>query len=100
VGGRDLTSAGGTGATVIIASFTAAFTVAAVGVLVPALTRPALLAGVIAAGVIWAAGEQFGGILTGQATDPNTGPLLILLALPFWPRRRPAPRPGPPAAGK
>ena len=27
----------------------------------------------------------FGGILTGQGTDPNTGPLLILLAAAFWP---------------
>ncbi len=36
---------------------------------------------------IWVTGENFGGILTGQATDPNTGPLLVLLALAFWPRR-------------
>ena len=28
-----------------------------------------------------------GGIFTGQGTDPNTGPLLALLALAFWPFR-------------
>jgi hypothetical protein len=31
-------------------------------------------------------GEAFGGILAGGATDPNSGPLLGLLALTFWPR--------------
>ena len=38
--------------------------------------------------VIWVFGENFGGLLTGQATDPNTGPLLILLAAAYWPLRR------------
>jgi hypothetical protein len=40
---------------------------------------------IVAALSIWAVGENFGGILTGQATDPNTGPLLALAALAFWP---------------
>ena len=26
-------------------------------------------------------------MFTGQGTDPNTGPLLVLLALAYWPRR-------------
>jgi hypothetical protein len=30
--------------------------------------------------------QDFGGIFTGQATDPDSGPLLVLLALVFWPR--------------
>ena len=34
---------------------------------------------------IWVIGENFGGILTGQATDPNTGPLLVLVTLAYWP---------------
>ena len=47
---------------------------------------------VIAAGLgvlFWVA-EGFGGIFTGQGTDPNTGPLLVLLAACYWqsPRRR------------
>ena len=40
---------------------------------------------------IWVLGENFGGLLTGQATDPNSGLLLILLAAACWPlSRRPA----------
>ena len=42
-------------------------------------------ADIAAALSIWTVGENFGGILTGQATDPNTGPLLALVALAFWP---------------
>jgi hypothetical protein len=34
--------------------------------------------------VIWLA-EDFGAILTGQGTDPNTGLLLIVIAAAFWP---------------
>jgi hypothetical protein len=30
-------------------------------------------------------GEAFGTILTGGGTDPNSGPLLALLALTYWP---------------
>jgi hypothetical protein len=60
----------------------------AAGVLWPATTRPALLLSVVLALVIWVFGENFGGLLTGQATDPNTGPLLILLAAAYWPPRR------------
>ena len=35
--------------------------------------------------VIWVVGEAFGMILAGGATDPNSGPLLVLLALAYWP---------------
>ena len=35
--------------------------------------------------VIWVFGEAFGTILTGGGTDPNSGPLLALLALAYWP---------------
>lgn len=40
--------------------------------------------------LIWVVGQDFGGILTGQATDLNTGPLLILLAAAYLPLRRSA----------
>ena len=70
-----------------VIAFTAAFAAVAAGVLVPGLTRPALVVAAVAAVVIWVTGEQFGAILTGQATDPNTGPLLILIAAAFWPLR-------------
>jgi hypothetical protein len=31
-------------------------------------------------------------LLSGSATDPNTGPLLVLLALAFWPAAAPLAR--------
>jgi hypothetical protein len=34
--------------------------------------------------VLWLA-QGLGGMLTGSGTDPNSGPLLALLALAFWP---------------
>lgn len=37
--------------------------------------------------VIWFAGQDLGGIATGQATDPNSGLLLALLAAAYWPVR-------------
>ncbi len=57
----------------------------AAGILCRATTPAALLLSVLVALVIWVFGENFGGLLTGQATDPNTGPLLILLAVAYWP---------------
>lgn len=52
------------------------------------LTKPGIvIALVLAIVAIWAVGENFGGILTGQGTDPNTGPLIALLALAYWPQR-------------
>jgi hypothetical protein len=44
---------------------------------------------VVLGAVIWLA-EDFGGILTGQGTDPNTGLLLIVVAAAFWPLAAPA----------
>jgi hypothetical protein len=37
--------------------------------------------------LIWVVAENFGGILAGSGTDPNTGPVLLLLAAAYWPRR-------------
>jgi hypothetical protein len=63
------------------------FTVAvelAIGVLIvgrgPVRTA-ALWAGIALAGVYWAVGQSFGQLFSGQATDPSTGPLVILLGL-------------------
>jgi hypothetical protein len=42
--------------------------------------------------VLWVTGEDFGALLSGSATDPNTGPLLVLLALAFWPSAAPLAR--------
>lgn len=57
------------------------------GALWPRTARPALVLSVVLALAIWVLGENFGGLLTGQATDPSTGPLLILLAAAYWPAR-------------
>ena len=67
--------------------------VVALGVFSRRARRPVL---VIAAGLgllFWIA-EGFGGIFTGQGTDPNTGPLLILLAASYWPMNKTALIPG------
>jgi hypothetical protein len=70
------------------------------------LPKPAWRAGLVLAvavsAVIWVAGEALGGILTGSGTDPNTGPLLVLLALAFWPNsgRYQGPLDAVPSAGR
>ncbi len=38
----------------------------------------------------WLFGEAFGQPFSGIATDPNTGPLLVLLALALYPNRAPS----------
>jgi hypothetical protein len=37
---------------------------------------------------VWVSIQNVGGVLTGVATDPNSGPLIILLALIYWPLTR------------
>jgi hypothetical protein len=60
--------------------------VIAAGVFLPSpLARSALIVALVVAAFIWVFGEAFGQLLTGGATDPNSGPLLALLALAYWP---------------
>ncbi|MGH6654825.1 MAG: hypothetical protein ACRDVE_06425 [Actinocrinis sp.] len=59
------------------------------------LLRAGLVGACAVAGVIWVFGEGFGMPFQGMATDPNTGPLLALLAAAYWPART---RSGDPAA--
>jgi hypothetical protein len=59
----------------------------------PPAARAAVILAVLAAAVIWAA-EALGGIFTGSGTDPDSGPLLALLAVAYWPSLA-----GRPAAG-
>ena len=86
----SLTAGGGTKAAVVTIGLAAALALAAVGLMIPVTTRPALVLAVIAALALWVAGEDFGGIFSGSGTDPNTGPLLVLIALAFWPYPRSA----------
>jgi hypothetical protein len=68
----------------------------AVGVYLPArAARAAIVLAIVVAAVIWVVGEAFGEILAGGATDPNSGLLLILLALAYWPARTVPVRTGP-----
>jgi hypothetical protein len=77
-----------------------AMLIIAVAVLHPRTRRAALAAGAVLAVAYGLFGQDFGGLLTGQATDPGTAPLLVLLALALWPRRAlPTPPPFAPAAG-
>jgi hypothetical protein len=67
-------------------AFAVAFVVIAVGVFLPGpYARAAVILALVVSAVIWVVGEAFGMILIGGATDPNSGPLLALLALSFWP---------------
>jgi hypothetical protein len=50
--------------------------------------REALLLGVLLSVAYWAFGQSLGGLTTGKATDPNAGPLFVLLAFALLPRRR------------
>jgi len=64
----------------------------ALGVFLPDAPGRAVIAlAIVVAIVIWVVGEDFGQIFTGAATDPNSGPLLVLLAVAYWPIRQKAP---------
>ena len=63
-----------------------ALIIVAVGVhLPPPGAKATLILAIVVAAVIWVVGEALGTILTGGGTDPNSGPLLALLALAYWP---------------
>ena len=84
-GTASLLAGRGTGVSIVLALV---FVVIAADIYLPG--RGARAAAALAAAVallIWVVGENFGGILAGSGTDPNTGPLLLLLAAAYWPRR-------------
>ena len=74
----------------------------AIGTFLPVLTaRLTLVLAVALSLIIWVVGQGFGDVFSGSGTDPNTGPLLILLAAAFWPRRAASPVPASePAEGR
>jgi hypothetical protein len=62
--------------------------IVAAGVWLPQpAARATLVLALVVAAAIWVVGEAFGMILAGGATDPNSGPLLALLALAYWPAK-------------
>ena len=73
----------GLAASIVLAAI---FAFVAVGVFLPATpARAALVTAIVVSVMIWVFGEALGEIFTGGATDPNSGPLLALLALAYWP---------------
>lgn len=63
----------------------------AVGVLLPRpWLRATVILAIVASAFIWLVGQALGAYFGGQSTDPNSGPLLILLALAYWPLTRTA----------
>lgn len=77
----------------LAASLLLAFLLAviALGVFLPwRASRVTLGVAIILSLVIWVAGQDLGTILTGGGTDPNSGLLLVLVALAYWPARRDA----------
>ncbi len=60
--------------------------IVAVGVYAPPQVAQVTVAlAIVVFALIWVAVQDFGGILAGGATDPNSGLLVILLALIYWP---------------
>jgi hypothetical protein len=85
---RAAASAAGTHGGIICVLLALIFALIAAAVYVPAATRPALVAAATIAAAIWVLTENLGEVLTGTGTDPGTGPLLILLAVAYWPPAR------------
>jgi hypothetical protein len=84
-GAARLVAQQGLAASVVLA---VALALIAVSVYLPApAARAGVVAAVILAALIWVFGEALGAIFTGSGTDPNSGPLLALLALAYWPSR-------------
>jgi hypothetical protein len=50
--------------------------------------RPFLIASIVMSVIFWYCTQAFGMILTGMATDFNSGLLLVVMALAVWPRVR------------
>jgi hypothetical protein len=51
----------------------------------PRVTRVTLVLAISVFALIWVAVQNLGGILAGGATDPNSGLLVVILALAYWP---------------
>jgi len=92
-GAASLVAGQGLATSIILAI---ALVLIAVGVYLPApIAKATLVLAIVVAAFIWVFAEALGGILTGGGTDVNSGPLLALLALAYWPLRT---VPAPPAA--
>lgn len=68
---------------------------AAAAAVVPSgrLRRPVLAASLVLCGLLWAVGENLGGLLSGSASDVGAMPLYVVLAVALLPLAGPSPRP-------
>jgi len=81
----SLTANQGLATSVVLA---VALVLIAVGVYLPAtIAKATLVLAIVVAALIWVFAQALGAILAGGATDVNSGPLLALLALAYWPLR-------------
>jgi hypothetical protein len=55
----------------------------------PKVAQVTVVLAIVAFALIWVAVQNFGGILAGGATDPNSGLLVMVLALIYWPLATP-----------
>jgi hypothetical protein len=81
-------------------TFGVALALVALGVLAPwtRVVRAVLVLALVLATLTWVFGEGLGMPFMGMGTDPDTGPLLALLALAYWPASRLAAAPAEAAA--
>jgi hypothetical protein len=65
----------------LVALLVAAEYLIGIGALVQRTRVPAVALGLVLALVFWVFGQDWGLLTSGQATDPNSGPLLALMAI-------------------
>lgn len=82
----NLTAGRGTELSIVLAVLLGAIAVS-VYVPSPQVRRAAVVLAFVLSAVIWVIAEAFGGVFQGMGTDPNTGPLLALIAAAYWPTR-------------
>lgn len=60
---------------------------AGIGVFASRTRKAALIVGMVLAVFTGVFGQDLGGLFTGHATDPGSGPLLVIFAMSLWPVR-------------
>jgi hypothetical protein len=80
---RDLLNHRGTEWSILLAVL---FSFTGIAIFFPRLVRAAVITAVALGACIWIV-EDFGAIFTSQGTDPNSGLLIVLFALCYWPLR-------------
>jgi hypothetical protein len=67
--------------TLVVVALVVAEALIGLGALYRPSRSPAVAAGFVLALAIWVVGQQFGLLYTGQATDPNTAPIIALIGI-------------------